>query len=391
MHPLSTPSPQFMRVLLFIAGTCAAMSASPSAHAFGQCLPQSGDVYLCDPLDGTTTGTQQGGSFIADGWQVNAFGDQIAWDLGAQVTSGTLRLHVRGITLAALNRDNHHFVEVFDHEGGFAHDAKYFTAVRTWSNVPGNEAWFGKLKFQFGATQAGPAGCGDEANLGNWDPNVWQPDRWFELQIGFAQGTATFTIDGTQLATVDYGGCDATLRFINIPNDPWVEGVIDPIVGAVYSTVSFDGAAACEDPCSDGNPCTGNDVCDGASCAGTTLPDGTGCDDGDPSTPQDTCQQGVCVGGAETPDGGTVSDSGTADVVDGGWVPVDGGAIDAAAGDASDAAGAEAGQVASPTGEDGGCGCRLTAGRTTRSAPFACIVGGLLLFLRRRRSPAPAI
>ena len=369
-------------------GAAVALGTSMPAAAYGQCLASSGAVSLCDTLDGTTSGAQQGGTFIADGWQVDGFGNQITWDLGAQVAAGTLRFYVRGITLDALNRDNHHFVEVFDHEGGFAHDAKYFAALRTWSNAPGNEAWFGRLKFQFGATQVGPAGCGDEANLGSWAPNVWQPDRWFEIEFGFAQGTATLTIDGVKLADVDYGGCDATLRFINIPNDPWVEGVIDPIVGAVYSTVSFDGVAACEDPCSDGDPCTESDTCQGAVCVGTPVADGTACDDG-------TCQHGVCVGGA-SPDGGAVPDGAASDGSDAGWVPVaDSGAGETGVGEGGSVADARvdgATHGAAADEDEGGCGCRLASGQSAPKARWWVLLSLLALARRRRLRPtSPAL
>ena len=66
-------------------------------------------------------------------------------------------------------------------------------------------------------------------------------------------------------------------------------------------------------PCSDGDPCTLDDQCEGGECVGGVTdpdcvptgcegdPDGTPCDDGDDCTLDDFCLAGVCVGGALDP------------------------------------------------------------------------------------------
>jgi len=50
-------------------------------------------------------------------------------------------------------------------------------------------------------------------------------------------------------------------------------------------------------PCDDRNPCTANDICNGASCGGIPVPDGTACDD------EPNCTRGTCVAGACSPAG----------------------------------------------------------------------------------------
>jgi hypothetical protein len=60
--------------------------------------------------------------------------------------------------------------------------------------------------------------------------------------------------------------------------------------------------------CSDGNPCTRDDVCLGHHCVGTAVPNGQTCTDGDPCTSPDTCQQGQCIPGPVLPNGSSCDD-----------------------------------------------------------------------------------
>ena len=98
-------------------------------------------------------------------------------------------------------------------------------------------------------------------------------------------------------------------------SSPCIEGSCDPATGLCETSPVNEGAT-----CSDGNPCTANDVCaDGGCISGAAVdcddgnpctldscdPEGEGCialfhsvpcDDGDACTVGDTCNEGVCSG-----------------------------------------------------------------------------------------------
>jgi hypothetical protein len=48
--------------------------------------------------------------------------------------------------------------------------------------------------------------------------------------------------------------------------------------------------------CDDHDACTGGDVCQSGTCAGTPVVDGTECDDANTCTAPDTCESGTCIG-----------------------------------------------------------------------------------------------
>ncbi|MBI3202859.1 MAG: hypothetical protein HYZ29_15070 [Myxococcales bacterium] len=69
-----------MRRSLLLAGL---LTLAPAARA--------ADV-LSDPLSGSTTGQQNGGTFVSGGgWQA---GQQITWDLGTELTEGGMSIEV---------------------------------------------------------------------------------------------------------------------------------------------------------------------------------------------------------------------------------------------------------------------------------------------------------
>jgi hypothetical protein len=59
-------------------------------------VPVKGAVVLDDPLQGSTTGTRSGGSFVAGGWQVTGQTDTIYWHVPT-VTNGAAEFDVRGL------------------------------------------------------------------------------------------------------------------------------------------------------------------------------------------------------------------------------------------------------------------------------------------------------
>ncbi|MFH2006295.1 MAG: hypothetical protein ABI333_06890 [bacterium] len=388
-----------VRAVILAATTAVMLVSFPrAARAQRTCLPQgpAGTTYLCDSLEGAAQPSTDvvGGTFLADGWQVDGYNNRLLFDPGAPMVAGALRFYFRGVSETTLHEVgtgssvHRHLMELWDDGGPIGiGGAAYAMKIRSWGDSateqPGN---FGRLRFSMTSfSEAMMLDCGEE----NWFNN----DRiasgwaggWIRVDIEFGAGLAQITLveEGTANSwtrTVTYADCapgTAVLRYLYLPLEPTNNtGLADSVRNSVYSWVSFVGTpATCFDPCDDGNPCTLGQYgdaqfthyCAAGQCTADPVPDGSPC-------PGGACQSGVCDTG-DPPDAGPLDAGGP-----------DAGPPDGAAGqDASppDANLGDAGGDPLPT-TSGGCHCA-----TADSAGGPAMPGGLFLLLwllLRRRS-----
>lgn len=300
--------------------------------AIPECLPQggTGTVYLCDPLvnNANPTTTVVGGTFVTDGWRIDAFHDLLLFDLGEPMISGTVRFYVRGVSGTSLGQpgtgsaDHRHLMEFWD-DGGHQGDSAYAMQLRTWGNSVDNVPdWWGHLRFSAKSWgEAMVSDCGQELYFqhqvipGNW------LGGWVRVEITFGNGQSHISLleEGTSLewsSIANYSNCapgTPVFRYLYFPwHSVWgLRSVIDSVAGSVYASVSFVGIpATCHDPCDDDNPCTEGQYgdalfthyCEAGQCAADPVPNDTPCGvDG-------TCQDGVCIETQE-PDAGVSPDS----------------------------------------------------------------------------------
>ncbi len=272
------------------------------ADAQPVCLPQGGGVYLCDPLDdGTTSGDRNGGTFIVDGWQVDAYENRILYDLGQHVAAGTLSVFIRGISMESVNNgttegNKHHLIELFDGDG-YGIPIDYGTNIRMYGNEGVDPGVYGKVKYQFGSWPNAPVECADEVYLGNFDTSIWDGSHWFNWTIRYGDGVATCFLDGDAIAEIQYDDCPVSFRYLFVPILP--NGRIDSIGGLVYSHVSF---AEAVEPGDDDTTGPGDDDTTGGGDDDTTGPAD---DDDDSAAPGDDDS-----GEAQAPLGGDGDDQG---------------------------------------------------------------------------------
>lgn len=214
----------------------------PAAHAQPACLPDGGGIYLCDPLDdGSTVGDRNGGTFVEEGWRVDAYENRILYDLGEHVAAGTLSVFIRGISMESVNNgttegNKHHLIELFSGDG-YAVQIHYGTNIRLYGNEGVDPSVHGKVKYQFGSWPNAPVECADEVYLGNFDTSIWDGSRWFNWTIRYGDGLATCYLDGDPIAEIQYDDCPVSFRYLFVPILP--NGRIDSIGGLIYSHVSF--------------------------------------------------------------------------------------------------------------------------------------------------------
>lgn len=229
------------RFAIHLLGLVLVLPAATS-RAEPECLPSGGGVYLCDPLDDeTSVGDRNGGTFVEDGWRVDAYENRILYDLVQLVEAGTLSVYIRGISMESVNNgttegNKHHLFELFDGDGG-ADGIDFGTSVRLYGNEGVDPNVYGKVKYQFGSWPNAPVECPDEVYLGNFDTSIWQSDHWFHWMVRYGDGIATCYLDGDVIAEIQYDDCPASFRYLFIPILP--NGRIDSIGGLVYSHVSF--------------------------------------------------------------------------------------------------------------------------------------------------------
>ncbi len=226
-----------------LAATLLGVSLGPcNAYAQPACLPDGGGVYLCDPLDdGTTAGDRNGGTFVEEGWRIDAYENRILYDLGEHVAAGTLSVFIRGLSLEAMNNgttegNKHHLVELFSGDG-YGAQIHYGTNIRVYGNEGVDPNVYGKVKYQFGSWPNAPVECADEVYLGNFDTSLWDGSRWFNWTIRYGDGVAICYLDGDAIAQIEYDDCPVSFRYLFVPILP--NGRIDSIGGLIYSHVSF--------------------------------------------------------------------------------------------------------------------------------------------------------
>ncbi|MDO8587542.1 MAG: sugar-binding protein, partial [Armatimonadota bacterium] len=89
--------------------------------------PVAAQLLLDDPLQGSTSGTQGGGSFVAGGWQVTGDYDSIYWHLPYGVSKGAAEFYVTGISNTYPHKTEH--FHMYDYTFGSA-DTVYAPGYR---------------------------------------------------------------------------------------------------------------------------------------------------------------------------------------------------------------------------------------------------------------------
>jgi hypothetical protein len=169
------------------------------------------NVMLKEPLStGSVSGQPSGGQFVADGWRTAATSDQISWDLGQGVPSGSLELEVKGLhpNVSGCLSGVCYYVGIFEEPSGDKYGdytGSAFVESRYHNNQ--QENFHDTFKIQTGT------GTGDMS-----EPMVtpgtlgWQPGEWHSVRIEWGAGQGRLYLDGNHALTSSYGGS---------PNIPW--------------------------------------------------------------------------------------------------------------------------------------------------------------------------
>jgi hypothetical protein len=182
----------------------------------GNC--DSVDVVLCEPLLGNSGGIVQGGSFGADGWTTGSTTDQIFWDLGQGVDSGSVSFEARGF---------HHlvngcvwgvcyFVGLFEEANGDK-QADYTGSAFIESRYHNDEQenFHDTFKLQTGTGDGSMQEPMMQQGIG------WAASEWHSYRIEWGGGQSRLYIDGNHELTANYSpatGIDWRYLFLGTTN-----------------------------------------------------------------------------------------------------------------------------------------------------------------------------
>jgi len=159
------------------------------------------DVVLREPLLGSAGGVSSGGSFSTEGWTTGAISDQIFWDLGEVVGTGSVIFEARGF---------HHNV------GGCLAGVCYYVGLFEEANGDKETDYTGSpfiesryhndLQENFHDTFKLQTGVGDGFIQEPMMPEGigWDASQWHTFRIEWGSGESRFYIDGVHHLTAHY-------------------------------------------------------------------------------------------------------------------------------------------------------------------------------------------
>lgn len=191
-------------------------------------------TLLQDPLDGSTSGQQDGGAFVPGGWQAP---HQIAWDLGATVVAG-------GLTVTVTNwnpnddspqhvHDKQHIINLYEAPHGSPHKSDDDAPKTSFINVRTGASYDNCFKIL-----SSTGGFAERI-----ETRVKKPYGTFTAEgtytIGLAwtlAGDVTVSIDGVPQETHHHGK-PLALRHVFIGTDNAPSGTYGPQNGVIYRDV----------------------------------------------------------------------------------------------------------------------------------------------------------
>ena len=161
-----------------------------------------GDVVLRERLSSSSSGQVSGGSFTGEGWRTSGTGDQISWNLGETVSSGSIEFEARGFhaDVGGCFWGVCYYVGLFEEANGDKladYTGSAFIESRFHNNQ--QENFHDTIKLQ--------AGDGDGSMQEPMIPPGlgWSASEWHRFRIEWGGGQSRLYLDGAQRLSANYG------------------------------------------------------------------------------------------------------------------------------------------------------------------------------------------
>ena len=336
--------------------------------------PASGQV-LTDSLNGSTSGTQDGGAFTGGGWQPPK---QIWWDLGEALVEGGMSVEVTNWNPNADSPQHQHekqqIINIYEADHGSPHKSDNDEPKTAFFNIRTGATYNNLFKF---LSSSGGFEERQEVRIKR-DPNFINPAETHTIKVTWTlAGDVTAYLNDVPLVTHSHGK-RLSLRYVFIGTDNAPGGTYGPQLGVIYKNLTVWGET------SGGGGAGGT----GAGATGGTATGGT------PGTGGTTGSAGNGAGGTGDTGGATAgggagdaSAAGTTGHGGGSGTPSTAGA-GTGGGDSSVVGGDGVDEGGNVQGEPAGCGCRAAGTRPSQdgAAHFALALLVALGLSRRKRS-----
>ncbi|MCC6897723.1 MAG: DNRLRE domain-containing protein [Polyangiaceae bacterium] len=223
-----------MRRSLLLAGL---LTLAPAARA--------ADV-LSDPLSGSTTGQQNGGTFVSGGgWQA---GQQITWDLGTELTEGGMSIEV---TNWDPNSDSpqHQFdkqqvINMYQAAYGSPHQSDADSPKKGFFNIRTGASYDNLFKFLSSTAGFDPPPSGRHETRIKKPLGFIDSTKTYTIKVEWkATGEITSWLDAEQLVTHAHG-TPFRLRHVFIGTDNAPAGTYGPQKDVIYKNLKVWGTAS---------------------------------------------------------------------------------------------------------------------------------------------------
>lgn len=209
-------------------------------------LDASAADVLSDPLNGSTTGQQSGGTFVSGGgWQA---GNQIKWDLGVVLTEGGMSVEVENWNPNSDSPqhqfDKQHIINMYQAAHGSPHQSDSDSPKGSFFNIRTGATYDNLFKFLSSTAGFDPPPAGREETRIKKPLGFVNPASTYTVKVEWAlNGDISAWLDSELLVTHSHG-TPFQLRHVFIGTDDAPAGTYGPQKDVIYKNLKVWGTTA---------------------------------------------------------------------------------------------------------------------------------------------------
>jgi hypothetical protein len=198
---------------------------------------------LDDPLNGSTTGQQTGGTFVSGGgWQA---GQQIAWDVGSELTEGGMSVEVTNWNPNSDSPqhqfDKQHIINMYQAAHGSPHASDADSPKTDFFNVRTGAGYDNLFKFLSSTSGFDPPPTGRDETRVKKPLGFIDPAKTYTIRVEWTStGDITAFLDSETLVTHSHG-TPFRLRYVFVGTDNAPPGTYGPQKDVIYKNLKVWG------------------------------------------------------------------------------------------------------------------------------------------------------